>query len=74
MDSLDAAWVAAYLDRIGAPAQQPDAAYLRILHRLHLDAVPFENLSIHLGRASSWSRKRSSRRSSQGGAEVSATS
>ncbi len=52
MDSLDAAQVAAYLDRIGAgaPAEhQPDAAYLRILHQAHLNAVPFENLSIHLG-------------------------
>lgn len=50
MDSLDAAQVAAYLERIGAPAhQQPDAAYLRNLHQLHLYAVPFENLSIHLG-------------------------
>jgi N-hydroxyarylamine O-acetyltransferase len=50
MDSLDAAEVAAYLERIGAPTkQQPDAAYLRRLHQLHLYAVPFENLSIHLG-------------------------
>src|SRR5215468_1867636 len=40
----------AYLTRIGVP--QPaaaDAAALRWLHRAHLLAVPFENLSIHLG-------------------------
>jgi len=40
----------AYLARIGVP--QPaaaDAAALRRLHRAHLLAVPFENLSIHLG-------------------------
>ena len=41
--------LAAYLDRIGAarPAE-PDTAALRSLHRAHLLAVPFENLSIHL--------------------------
>lgn len=40
----------AYLRRIGAerPAR-PDAAALRELHLRHLLAVPFENLSIHLG-------------------------
>ena len=40
----------AYLDRIGAG--RPDiatAAALHALHRAHLLAVPFENLSIHLG-------------------------
>jgi N-hydroxyarylamine O-acetyltransferase len=40
----------AYLDRIGAG--RPDiasAAALHALHRAHLVAVPFENLSIHLG-------------------------
>jgi N-hydroxyarylamine O-acetyltransferase len=40
----------AYLTRIGVP--QPaaaDAAALGRLHRAHLLAVPFENLSIHLG-------------------------
>ncbi|MFC4854740.1 arylamine N-acetyltransferase family protein [Actinophytocola glycyrrhizae] len=39
-----------YLDRIGArrPAA-PDVAALRDLHRRHLETVPFENLSIHLG-------------------------
>ncbi len=42
--------LAAYLDRIGAgrPAVL-DAAALRALHRAHQHAVPFENLSIHLG-------------------------
>ena len=39
-----------YLDRIdiGRPAKA-DTAALRALHRAHLLAVPFENLSIHLG-------------------------
>ncbi|MEU4428003.1 arylamine N-acetyltransferase [Actinoplanes sp. NPDC024001] len=42
--------VNAYLDRIGMkPPQTADAAYLRELHRAHQIAVPFENLSIHLG-------------------------
>jgi N-hydroxyarylamine O-acetyltransferase len=42
--------VQAYLERIGV-ARPPllDAAALRALHRAHLLAVPFENLSIHLG-------------------------
>ena len=42
--------VRAYLRRIGveAPAQA-DARYLARLHRRHLQAVPFENLNIHLG-------------------------
>ncbi len=42
--------LAAYLDRIGAV--RPDsasAAALHALHRAHLLAVPFENLSIPLG-------------------------
>ena len=44
------AHVEAYLDRIGAgrPAQ-PTPAALQHLHARHLLAVPFENLSIHLG-------------------------
>jgi N-hydroxyarylamine O-acetyltransferase len=47
---VDDAMVEAYLTRIGAarPAQR-DAAALRALQERHLDAVPFENLSIHLG-------------------------
>jgi N-hydroxyarylamine O-acetyltransferase len=41
--------VVAYLQRVGAarPAVT-DAAALRVLHRAHQMAVPFENLSIHL--------------------------
>jgi len=47
---MDHADVAAYLARIGAahPAA-PDLTALRELHLRHLYAVPFENLSIHLG-------------------------
>jgi N-hydroxyarylamine O-acetyltransferase len=42
--------VAAYLARIGvARPLALDAGALRDLHRAHLLAVPFENLSIHLG-------------------------
>jgi N-hydroxyarylamine O-acetyltransferase len=46
---MDDTTAAAYLDRIAAarPAAM-DAAALRDLHRAHLLAVPFENLSIHL--------------------------
>jgi N-hydroxyarylamine O-acetyltransferase len=41
----------AYLARIGvtSPLLRLDAAAMRDLHRAHLMAVPFENLSIHLG-------------------------
>ncbi|GAA5191813.1 arylamine N-acetyltransferase [Rugosimonospora acidiphila] len=38
-----------YLARIGAEFSTPDPATLRALQRAHLAAVPFENLSIHLG-------------------------
>jgi N-hydroxyarylamine O-acetyltransferase len=42
--------LAAYLDRIGTGRPgKADSAALRALHRAHLLAVPFENLSIHLG-------------------------
>jgi N-hydroxyarylamine O-acetyltransferase len=42
--------LAAYLARIGGPGPLVlDAGALRDLHRAHLAAVPFENLSIHLG-------------------------
>ncbi|MFB7477223.1 arylamine N-acetyltransferase [Kitasatospora sp. NPDC056184] len=42
--------VAAYLDRIGAERPgRTGAAELARLQEAHLDAVPFENLSIHLG-------------------------
>ena len=47
---MDDPTLTAYLARLGAarPAA-PDAAALRALHHAHLLAVPFENLSIHLG-------------------------
>ena len=47
----------AYLDRIRA--QRPavlDPAALRDMHLAHQTAVPFENLSIHLGEPISWTR------------------
>ena len=47
---MDEATAARYLRRIGV--RDPvvaDAAGLRLLHRAHMLAVPFENLSIHLG-------------------------
>jgi N-hydroxyarylamine O-acetyltransferase len=47
---VDGEAVAGYLQRIGvAPPEAGDAAALRVLHRAHQLAVPFENLSIHLG-------------------------
>ncbi|MFB7594803.1 arylamine N-acetyltransferase [Streptomyces sp. NPDC056160] len=47
---MNAAQAAAYLDRIGAASPaSPTAAALRELHLRHLRAVPFENLSVHLG-------------------------
>jgi N-hydroxyarylamine O-acetyltransferase len=47
---MDESTVAAYLRRIDlAPPVAADAATLRVLHRAHQMAVPFENLSIHLG-------------------------
>jgi N-hydroxyarylamine O-acetyltransferase len=47
---VDETVVSEYLSRIGvAPPAEPDTAALRELHRAHLMAVPFENLSIHLG-------------------------
>jgi N-hydroxyarylamine O-acetyltransferase len=46
---VDGKLVSEYLGRIGvARPARPDAAALRELHRAHLMAVPFENLSIHL--------------------------
>jgi N-hydroxyarylamine O-acetyltransferase len=40
-----------YLDRIGfAGPVRPDEATLRALHRAHLEAIPYENLEIQLGR------------------------
>jgi len=47
---MDKERAAAYLKRIGAAwPSVPDADALRELHLRHLRAVPFENLSIHLG-------------------------
>ena len=48
---MDDKTLAAYLDRIGVarPGVLDEAARLRALHRAHQMAVPFENLSIHLG-------------------------
>jgi len=48
--SSTAGWVDDYLARIGAARPGgPDLRALRDLQRAHLLAVPFENLSIHLG-------------------------
>jgi N-hydroxyarylamine O-acetyltransferase len=47
---MDVDTVTRYLDRIGAARpEEPSAGALRELHRRHLESVPFENLSIHLG-------------------------
>ena len=49
VDSSDA-FVDAYLRRLAVDRREPsDLAYLRALHAAHLEHVPFENLSIHLG-------------------------
>src|SRR5919201_2681179 len=48
--TMDRLGADAYLARIAAPRpQRADAAALRRLQLRHLRAVPFENLSIHLG-------------------------
>ncbi|NUP02195.1 MAG: arylamine N-acetyltransferase, partial [Nonomuraea sp.] len=47
---MDESQVARYLDRFGAARPvPPDVQGLRTLQLAHLRAVPFENLSIHLG-------------------------
>jgi N-hydroxyarylamine O-acetyltransferase len=47
---MDESTAEAYLQRIGvSPPVAADAATLSVLHRAHQIAVPFENLSIHLG-------------------------
>lgn len=47
---MDDSRIDAYLDRIGAVRPtRVDAEALRELHERHLNTVPFENLSIHLG-------------------------
>ncbi|MFZ0046253.1 MAG: arylamine N-acetyltransferase, partial [Streptosporangiaceae bacterium] len=46
---MESQTASAYLERIGAPpGVRADAAGIRLLHRAHQLAVPFENLSIHL--------------------------
>ncbi|MEX0644169.1 MAG: arylamine N-acetyltransferase [Parvularculaceae bacterium] len=41
----------AYLDRIGfSGAPRADLATLRALHRAHVEAIPYENLDVQLGR------------------------
>lgn len=46
---MDEQALAAYLNRVGVTRPRLlDAAALRVLHRAHQTAVPFENLSIHL--------------------------
>jgi len=46
---VDEETVAAYLRRIGVtPPVKADGAAVRLLHRAHQVAVPFENLSIHI--------------------------
>ncbi len=43
--------LAAYLRRIGFEGEaRPDLATLRAVHRLHLLAIPYENLDVQLGR------------------------
>jgi N-hydroxyarylamine O-acetyltransferase len=43
--------LAGYLHRIGLERQvRPDFATLTALHRAHLEAIPFENLDVQLGR------------------------
>lgn len=48
---LDAERVERYLDRLGLARMSltPTAQLLRTLHRRHVETVPFENFSIHLG-------------------------
>ncbi len=49
-EHADAAFVDAYLVRLAVEHREPsDPAFLRELHSAHLQTVPFENLSIHLG-------------------------
>ena len=47
---MDESVLAAYLHRLDVTRPPTvDAGTLRLLHRAHQIAVPFENLSIHLG-------------------------
>ena len=48
---MSSAFLRAYLDRIGQPESGPPTTdTLRRLHAAHVDAIPFENLDILLGR------------------------
>ncbi|WP_369155925.1 arylamine N-acetyltransferase family protein [Streptomyces sp. R02] len=49
-EGIDAATADAYLRRLGVErAGRPTSGALRELHLRHLETVPFENLSVHLG-------------------------
>jgi N-hydroxyarylamine O-acetyltransferase len=49
-DSADQTLVDEYLERLAVERlKRSDLSYLRTLHAAHLQRVPFENLSIHLG-------------------------
>ncbi|MCM3296712.1 arylamine N-acetyltransferase [Streptomyces pseudogriseolus] len=49
-EEIDAATADAYLRRLGVErAGRPTSGALRELHLRHLETVPFENLSVHLG-------------------------
>lgn len=51
MHPIDRTRLDAYLARIGyAGSLDPTLETLRALHRAHLQAIPYENLDIHLGR------------------------
>lgn len=60
--------VARYLSRLGLPVNlAPTAQTLAELHRRHLDAVPYENLAIMLGRPDSTEPVRTLERIAAGG-------
>lgn len=48
VETLD---LAAYLDRVGVPEQEPDEGYLDRLYGAHIRAFPFETVDALLGRA-----------------------
>ncbi|MEU6858926.1 arylamine N-acetyltransferase [Glycomyces sp. NPDC046736] len=49
---FDSAQTAAYLKRVGVKApRRPTLHALRRIHRAHVDAMPYENLDIQLGRS-----------------------
>lgn len=41
--------LSAYLDRLGLEAEPPSAEALRLLHRRHVERVPYETMWIHAG-------------------------